>query len=448
MVAGAGLSLGAALGMTSTAEAIDFPVDNTANAGGGSLRAAISAAEANANGPVVDRILFNSNVTGTITLTTGELPVITEPLEIVGPGANTLTVSGNDASRILDATADLTVSGLTLSGGNSGANYGGAIRSTSGNLTIQNSTISGNTTSGTGGGIYKKNGTLDVERSTLSGNNADILGAGLRAYQVAAVIVRDSTIAGSTGTGGQGMSIRQTTTQTIEGTTISGNSGGGIFGFQTGDIPLTSTVVANNGTDDILAGGSPAPTFDLAFSLVKDTAGAVINETGPNVLGVDPQLGALAFNGGTTRTQALPLTSPAVDKGSDTGSDQRGEPRMIDILSLTNAVGGNASDIGAFEIQQSPPPKPKCKGKTATIVGTAKNVNGTAKADVIVGTAGKNVIRGRGGNDRICSGKGNDRLVGGAGKDRLYGEAGKDTLIGGKGRDRLVGGPGRDTQRQ
>ena len=168
----------------------------------------------------------------------------------------------------------------------------------------------------------------------------------------------------------------------------------------------------------------------------------------------------MALNGGTTRTHALPATSPAVDKGMATGTDQRGIARPFDIAAVLNgtAAGANAADIGAFELNN----QSSCMGKPETVLGNT----GTAAADVIVGTAAKDVIKGKGGKDLVCAGRGNDRVIGGGGADTLRGEAGKDTLrggpgkdkllgqggrdrlLGGGGKDSLVGGAGRDTQRQ
>ncbi len=134
-----------------------------------------------------------------------------------------------------------------------------------------------------------------------------------------------------------------------------------------------------------------------------------------------------------------------------------------------------------------PPPtaaggKPKCQGKTATIVGTSAsdNIIGTKGNDVIVTLDGNDRVRAGSGNDTVCTGSGrdkvsggsgsdringgasndklsgdtgddrlageggNDSLTGGAGKDRLNGGAGRDSLSGGAGQDRLSGGPGRD----
>ena len=116
-------------------------------------------------------------------------------------------------------------------------------------------------------------------------------------------------------------------------------------------------------------------------------------------------------------------------------------------------VGRGAPDQDAITWDCNPGQNPqqptfvKCKGQTATLVGTNGN-------DVLTGTSGKNVIAGRGGNDRIaglggndvvCGGGGRDRVNGGGGKDQLRGQAGNDKLRGAGGKDNLRGGGGRDT---
>jgi Calx-beta domain/RTX calcium-binding nonapeptide repeat (4 copies) len=67
--------------------------------------------------------------------------------------------------------------------------------------------------------------------------------------------------------------------------------------------------------------------------------------------------------------------------------------------------------------------------------GSAKNIAGTARNDVLRGTAAADVINGRAGNDTISGLAGNDVLIGGAGNDKL---------VGGRGADRLTCGAGKD----
>jgi uncharacterized delta-60 repeat protein len=110
------------------------------------------------------------------------------------------------------------------------------------------------------------------------------------------------------------------------------------------------------------------------------------------------------------------------------------------------AGAGPAGGPGSAGGTARTPSTPRCAGKRATIVGTARGetLRGTPRADVIVALGGNDRVVARGGNDLVCGGRGDDRLAGGPGTDRLNGEQGKDRLSGGPGRDRLAGGAGRD----
>ncbi|HYI44323.1 MAG TPA: calcium-binding protein [Actinomycetota bacterium] len=89
---------------------------------------------------------------------------------------------------------------------------------------------------------------------------------------------------------------------------------------------------------------------------------------------------------------------------------------------------------------------PKCGGKAATKVGTARadEITGTRRADVIVGLGGDDVIAGMGGNDVICGGKGHDFIGGGAGSNRLFGGPANDGFLDGRGNDVIAGQGGVD----
>ena len=90
LAAGAGLGIGAALGASASAQAADFTVTNLADSGPGSLRQAIL----DSNGaPGADRVLFKSGLSGTVSLTGGELS-ITGPLDVIGPGASASPCEG------------------------------------------------------------------------------------------------------------------------------------------------------------------------------------------------------------------------------------------------------------------------------------------------------------------------------------------------------------------
>jgi hypothetical protein len=385
---GAGLSLGAALGMTATAQAADFTVDRVDDPGPSSpcllavpddcsLRQAIGNTQ-NSNRPAVDRVLFQSGLSGTISLSGIEGLRTTEPLDIVGPGARVLSVTGGAlTSAILTseqgAAGDpVNVSGLTLIGGNAGGGNGGGIYSVSTNLTIDGLTISHNHAADNreGGGIEASGNKLIIKNSTISDNDGGN-GGGLHALDVD-VGIENSTISGNTATStagsgygyGGGIWLDQGGggSLVVYAGTITDNHahyGGGISA-SSDTMVLGDTVVANNiATDEVDLRNAGADTFKLAHSLVEapkvGSTEDITGFAGSNILGVDPQLGPLVDNGGSTQTEKPSLTSPLLDKGITVGgfADQRGLLRPFDISSIANTATGDAADIGAVELQAS-----------------------------------------------------------------------------------------------
>jgi hypothetical protein len=167
----------AAMASSQSVHAVTITVTNTNDSGFFSLRQAL--ADAN-DGDTINFL----GVSGTITLTSGEL-LVNKSITISGPGANTLAVNGNAASRVFHIASGktVTISDLTVTNGNS-ANGGGGIYNDHATLTVSNTTLSGNSTTGTGGGIYNNGSSpgsaaLTVTNSTLSGNSAFGGGGGI-----------------------------------------------------------------------------------------------------------------------------------------------------------------------------------------------------------------------------------------------------------------------------
>ncbi len=110
----------------------------------------------------------------------------------------------------------------------------------------------------------------------------------------------------------------------------------------------------------ILNGGGFFPNIDNNTGTVTSNGYNLSNDDGGGFLvaatdqiNTDLMLAPLGDNGGPTLTHALLIGSPAIDKGKDlsgTGFDQRGRARPNDDPLLTNATGGDGSDIGAFEL--------------------------------------------------------------------------------------------------
>ena len=88
---------------------------------------------------------------------------------------------------------------------------------------------------------------------------------------------------------------------------------------------------------------------------------------------------------------------------------------------------------------------PTCGGAVATIVSSARLINGTAGNDVIVVQGvSKHTINAGDGADLICASSGIDVINGGAGNDTIYAGAGNDSIYGGLGNDAVEAGLGND----
>jgi hypothetical protein len=207
-----------------------FPVLNFLDSGPGSLREAILAANSE---PGADLISFAPAARdGSIALTGGQLN-ITDDLTIDGPGANHLTVSGNNSSRVFSisgGTTDVELSGLTIADGmatgttvvgpSGSVTMGGGILNSGGNLTVSQVTLSNNRVvgfNGAGGAIASVLGaTLSVEHGTFTGNRATGsnfgfgggTGGGIFSDAGSTLIVAHSTFTGNQGIGSDGSAGR------------------------------------------------------------------------------------------------------------------------------------------------------------------------------------------------------------------------------------------------
>jgi len=155
--------------------ATTFTVTSTSDSGPGTLRAALASA---ANGDTIDL----TGISGTILLTNGQL-VVTNNVSIIGPGPNTVAISGNSTSRVfyVGSNTTTTITSLTITHGKlTTGQGGGGIFNDDATLVVSNCTVSGNSVSNTiyggdydGGGICNSAGTLTVNACTVSGNSAD-----------------------------------------------------------------------------------------------------------------------------------------------------------------------------------------------------------------------------------------------------------------------------------
>jgi hypothetical protein len=172
----------------------------------------------------------------------------------------------------------------------------------------------------------------------------------------------------------------------VTGSTVTdnyaGTYGGGLRSTGGVNVVQNSIVSGNTAVGDSDTDDLAYDTFDVAFSLIGVPADHV-NETvpGSNLLSVDPQLGALADNGGPTETQLPADTSPVIDQGSKFGlcEDQRGLLRPVDLPDHPNstAAGADGSDMGAVELETTPSPGGACPAPPSGGGGTPTPVQPT-----------------------------------------------------------------------
>jgi hypothetical protein len=351
-------SIGDSASAGSTADGI---CDTGAPVGGApecTLRAAIEEANGTAGADAVDA----TAVSGTIQL--GSRLQISSDLEISGPGADALTVSGEgDAGGYqvvyISGGGAVGISGLTIANGTAlpsaaGVDAGG-IMSYATTLTLDAVVVTGNhlATTAAGAGGIASDGDVVITRSTVSGNTGTGSftfgqGGGVYIGNSHLLTVTNSTIGGNQVTGGAsgGGGIRSTGAVTLDSVTFAENTAT-TTGIPARDVWAHGVVsTANTIFGSVGATGVPCHSNGGITSLGhnlevgSDASCSLVQPT--DLSGVDPLLGALGANGGTTPTYAPAATSPAVDTG-DT-------PQAADLGGVARPQG-IADDIGAFELQ-------------------------------------------------------------------------------------------------
>ena len=306
--------------------AATITVTNTNDSGPGSLRQALAVAHDG------DRITFA--VSGTITLTSGGLP-INKNITISGPGPDQLSIGGNQALLVFGVFPGkaATISGLTVRNAQSGilnagtvtvtncvlsnsydglSNYGVAAVSScvlTGNLyhglysyggetTISNCVVSGNA----GGGLFNTGnfgpnnsitgyGSMTISDSIVSDNS----GPGVWNYFFLTVL--NSTLSGnSAGDGLGGGGIRSGTPKapgsvTVINSTISGNSasgGGGGLAISYWGVTIVNSTISGNSAGD--AGGGIA-NYTGGVELANTTISGNSAASGGGIYNVAGQFG-------------------------------------------------------------------------------------------------------------------------------------------------------------
>jgi hypothetical protein len=344
-----------------------FVVLNLNDSGAGSLRQAIAQADGT---PGPNEIDFATGLSGTITLTGGQLTIANNDMTIVGPGADQLSVSGHNTSRVFEVdSVTAAISGLTVTGGSapSNNNNGGGLYNNGGAVTIAGCAISGNSAS-LGGGLYNYNATMTVANSTISDNSA-AYGGGLynNSYNnTSMATITDSTISGNTAasSGGGldnnngGLGSNNGGMISIAGCAISGNSaslGGGLHSYG-GMVTIASSMISDNSAIN----GGGLYCVGKVGSLVTITGSSISDNSAEDSAG-------LANNGGT-----MTITDSTISDNSATGDGVAGggvdnySDSTLTIIRST--ISGNSASVFGGGIDN-------IDGATATIVGSTISNN-------------------------------------------------------------------------
>ncbi len=298
-----------------------YSVYLTADDGGGSLRSAL----ANANQFGGSVITFTAS--GLIRLTS-PLPAISSDVQILGPGASNLTVSGNHATTVfvVNQGVTATIAGLTIADGYSDSGAAGGIYNL-GALTVTNCTLSDNSAPngsfGLGGGIANQ-GTLTVTNCTLSGNSA-VDGGGI-ANISGTLTVTNSTLSGNSaghgGFGGGGIFNADALTVTncnLSDNSANDSSGGGIDNYS-GTLTLTNCTLSGNSA---FQGGG----IDCNGGMVAVTSCNISHNSAS-------QAGGGIYNGGTLTVTNSTLSGNSIDEDD-------------------NSIGGGIANLGTLTVNNS-----------------------------------------------------------------------------------------------
>ncbi len=330
----AGAALATAAVLTPGAEAATFTVTSLADTDEteGTLREEIE----DANQAVGDDVIvFQAELSGTITLISPPLSINTGGLDIQGPGASAITIDADsDTERVFDvqnfANPDtpVRIAGVRLTGGSPG-NSGGAIMSVAGGgspaeLTLDSAEITGNETGDQGGGVFVDGGSLTVMGSTISGNESYDFGGGVKVEdtdgdQPYEVVIRDSVLTGNRA-----------------------EDGGAVYatGFEGGMVVERSSITGNVAADDAGAMFIDSPDTGVAETPVTIDGTTIASNVSTEYGAINMQFPDGPF---TVRDSTISGNSSEVAAGGLTvlSSPGDGAARV-----LNSTVTGNAGAVG------------------------------------------------------------------------------------------------------
>jgi uncharacterized repeat protein (TIGR01451 family) len=279
---------------------------------------------------------------------------------------------------LCDDAVIATVDHSIIANNNAEISGGGIYVNDGRSLNLMNSTVDNNDAELGGGGIGIDEGVVSITNSTISrnqvfeGDGGGIEDFGFYLFLTNSTVSNNSAIAPlAAGGGGSGGGIW--TLGGLKGlynVTIAfndaDNQGGGIFkpsGQGQGDrfpMEIFNTIIARNTAPEGPDCFGPFQTG--GFNLIGDIgAQGDCTNFQNNVSGdqvgqpgsvIDPQLGDLQLNGGTTETHALALTSPAVDMGNPQGCQSLDQNLFIETFDFNDIGASGTIEFIPLDIDQ------------------------------------------------------------------------------------------------
>lgn len=305
---------------------------------------------------------------GTIVLAS---PLVINATTLLDGTGQQVTLSGNDAVRVIENRSTLTLRRITIANGRDPV-AGGLLNV--GGATIRECTFIGNeappnpgSPSSNGAGAIASTGPLVVERCTFQGNRAT---ASPGANSVAAinagnllaastpsnltVRITNCTFAGNTTATGDVVRVGFGRAALVEHCTFAGNTGVSVTALPTQGAARTWLTVRNSAFGLNTGANASGNVTDGGYNFSADTAAPFTHPT--TIRGVNPLLGALGNNGGPTLTLPPQAGSPLIDNAAPSGTlaeDQRGVARPQGYFRDIGAVespGSNAAGVVRFAL--------------------------------------------------------------------------------------------------
>ncbi len=412
--------------VTKTADTNDGVCDSDC-----SLREAITVANSTSTDEIItfDPAVFSSPQT--IILSGTELVIQNNgTLTINGAGMNVLTISGNEASRVINIlfNSNVIINNLSIKNGsvtttsgegiwgggilNAGAlilndvnisncfslrDGGGLFSADNFQTTINNSVIENNTGNlGTGGGIYVRRGTISINNSLIKNNQAKIGGGidNLASVSMTNSVVDNNYASDSGGGIRNNASFNLSKSSIINNTSV--NEGGGLRGDR---FTISNSIISGNSS--AVGGGIMSVSLTLINSTIDGNyAGfgggiyifgsgskSIVSSTISNNISSDGAGGVSNFTGILNLINSTISGNSAVQDGG--GINNRG------ILNLTNstiarnssASGGGIINLGGtVNARNSIIAANSLEDFFGTITSGGYNLIGNTQSTTIVGT--------------------------------------------------------------